>query len=1491
MAFNELPLNSRLLEQFDKELVSDVEAYTPNVQTLEFEEYETTEIQKGVQTSFGKYYTRPNSTLEFNFDSPNDQQYQETGYTGNIWFNIKKANSNVIVDMKDAYTNVLAALGGQFFTVDLSTHDINVGDVLIVELYYEKTVTVYGSSDSWEDYVLIYDIELNVVDETATEVGQIIYAPYVAKILEVNGNKIKVNQSWEDFKEKLPNEIEGSDYETRPSNIFNDWSIGYKSNDKRDLYTYLHLGGDQMHLVTNIKTDNINFPKVPYSTVFKLYEPLPDDIEEKDKVHIVREILPQKTEVVELVGYNQEEEDVLVLKVPDSVQVDSPITKRSTELQNYSDLITTDSKLQNEIVDKFISGSNNPADLNIDYTNFENFVNFSSAEKRLKNFKYKVQQIEAHTAKSASYASTTNGANDALIYEDKIRNIKNNFDGYETYLYNVSSSYVSSSLGEFSDASWPKTGTGTYADPFKPISSSNTLFTTWYGSKKSQIGQVYTASLYDRDNQNRLVNILPPHVKENTENNKFLDFIDMVGQHFDELWVYVKALADITDRQNDLTKGFSDDLIFNLAKSLGWDVQDGKDLLDLSRVGFGQKLSGTTYSLYTSGSLSSPPEGDISKEITKRLIGSMPYLLKSKGTVGALKGIINCYGIPSTILRVREYGGMDNSDNRPSFEISRKFTKALGFSGSQYVETTWADDDNSNRKPDTVEFRFRAISGSDQILVQKDTQWAIKVKDNGSTDNYGTVAFMLSGSDGYKEISSSLLPVYDKDFYSVMLKKEKINPNLFPYPSFETSSLFSPPFIPDNDSAFRGRIEIASGSGVARTGTKSLKHINTATGNYHSHTELYHRLDNHPTLSASLATVSEGESYTISAYAKVSASHENSVGEIRVYELDSSGNIVNSDHSSGRSDTFPGTPDNGGIRISHDVGLNETEWRQVKVTKKINYPNTTGLGISLRNKRGGKTIFWDDISLRKVLANTDTIADSFDYSLFVKKYDAGIDRILHSSNTSLIITGSNVASQSYNASWAGSGNLFIGGNSTTPFSAAKLSGSMMEFRLWTEPLKENRFDNHVSNPKSYIGNSPSSSYYNLVRRYSFDDNTTLSDGDSLRDISSNQTYTQSGSARGFGGNNFFQPIIDKTRTLVPNHGRSRRLSSKIRLEDNSLSGSEAILSKTDRWDVSSNDFSPIDSPKLGIYFSPVDVINEDIVSSFANLDFNQYIGDPRDNFEPEYRELRDISNEYFKKYSFGSGSANFWDYMHIIKYYDQSIFKQLKKLIPARAKPHLGTLIEGNIFERPKSPVQKNHPTLTQPYYEDTINITALETHLEHEDSRSLVILETDPAQTYPNYDANINERLFREPSLYRFATSDNYEDRNLYISGSAKYGGPNYVFSEPTGAMALQNRISENNKEYKFFYTSSLEFDMGSRYTSDIYIHKYTSKSLHETDLDPEYDKILAWNRSFFEGVKNTTHTTLDGDLPIIVRTSAPTVAVPTDLGISKLKIDKKGP
>jgi hypothetical protein len=605
-----------------------------------------------------------------------------------------------------------------------------------------------------------------------------------------------------------------------------------------------------------------------------------------------------------------------------------------------------------------------------------------------------------------------------------------------------------------------------------------------------------------------------------------------------------------------------------------------------------------------------------------------------------------------------------------------------------------------------------------------------------------------------------------------------------------------------------------------------------------------------------------------------------SVGRLSLFELDSNEEIINWDQE------FEYSLTEGGIKSSEQVGLNETEWKQIVVQKTMKFPSTANLGVRFENTKPQSTIFWDDISLRKVSTNSDSINDNFNYDLYVKKYEAGLDRIIHSSKTTLNITGS--VSQSYNASWTGSGNLFIGGHNTGTgsgvFNADRFGGSMMEFRLWTEPLEEQSFNLHVSNPKSYVGNSPSSSYYNLVRRFSFDDNTTLATNASIRDTSANQTYTQTGSAQGFGGANTFESVIDKTKTIVPNSGPNRRMATKIRIENNALSGSGASLSTNERYDVSANDFSPLDSPKLGIYFSPVDVINEDIISSFANLDFNQYLGDPRDNFSEGYSGLQQISNEYFKKYD--SGTATFWDYMHIIKYYDQSVFKQLKKLVPARAKTHMGTLIEGSIFERPKSPVQRNNPTFTRPVYEDVINVSRFvdtTAYGEQEQSGSILTIVGE----YPNYVGNIDStETFRTPSLYKFLPNDNFSDRNLYISGSAKYGGPDKVFSEPTGSIVLDNRKSELNQQYKFYYTSSAQYAQSQLTSLDRYVNFYSSKSLVETDLDPGYQDITALNNSFYEGVKNTISTTTDGDYPIVIRVTSPTVAVPTDSTDTNLNI-----
>ena len=1347
-------------------------------------------------------------------------------------------------------------------------------ELSVSDKQYELSLEYYDASSSEITGDSLGSLQFRVVGIVTPEddPNTYILAPFVSKInkIDLQGGTIELEQSWNEFQGNVALDTAVG---VQPDNLFESAKISFKANEVRDLNNYVNFGDDNKILITNLKADRELFPESPYSIVLKLYKPLPDEIEEKDNLFVVTEILPQLTETVELIPYEQEDENVNVLFNPDQSNVQSPISKRQILSKNRQEIIGNDKKLQQEILDKFLSGSDKPVELSVNYSDYNEFVNFSSAEKRLSNFKYKLQQIESNTVSSASSAAITGGNGDAVDFENKIRDEKRNFDGYESYLYNISSSYVSSSSEIKFDSSVPKTGAGTFSDPYVPVPTTSSAFTDWYGSTLSRTGQIYSASLYDRENPNRLVNLLPEHISADFGNKKFLDFMDMVGQHFDELWLYIKSVTDINDRQSDLSKGLSKDLIFTLAKSLGWDTQDGKDLIELSRFGFGQKLTGGSYGLYTSGSLDSPTEADVSKEITKRLIASLPYILKSKGTVGSLKAIMNCYGIPSSILRVREYGGLQKDNQKAPFEISRKFTRALGFRSSQYVETSW-DDTYKNLKPETIEMRFRSVSGSDQILVQKDDQFALKLKDNGSADNNGTVSFMLSGSDGYKEVSSSLLPIFDGEYHSVMLRKSKINTELFPQPSFEVGTnegLFNPPFITGSNSAEFGTIEIVSSSNVARTGTKSLLHRNTSDVNP-SYTFFYRNPGaDFPGNSSSIASVSEGETYLFSAFCKASASLVDSVASLTLFELDSNEEVVS------WTEELENTNFDGGIKSSQRVGVNEDEWKQIQVRKTIKFPNTSKLGIRFENLKPSSSIYWDDVSVRKVSSNTDAIADAFSYDLIVKKYDSGLDRIRLYSKSNLIISSS--ASSSYNAAWSGSGDLFIGGNTTTPFSANKLSGSIMEFRLWSEPLDEEKFDIHVSSPKSYVGNTPSSSYENIARRFSFDDNTTLADDDSIRDVRPNQTSTQSGSAQGFGGLNTFETVIDKTKTIVPNHGPNRRTATKIRIEDNYLSGSGAGLSISERYDYSSNDSSPLDSNKLGIFFSPTDVINEDIVQSFANLDFNELIGDPRDVFSEEYSELSREADKYFKKYT---GNNNFFEYMSLIKKYDQNIFKQLKKIIPARVKANLGTVIESNILERPKSPVQRNNPTIEQLDYRDTINISVLEQ--ENENSASIVSIGSE----FPNYDGNVtagNDYLAK-PSLYKFSTNFNFDDPTLYLNGSTSYGGPDKVFQEISGSVILDNRKSLTNREFKYFYTSSAEYDVSNIYSSDNVENLFTSRSLIETDLDTNYKDSTGLNNLVYAGVKNTRETTIDGDSPIIIRRTAPTVAVPVDGATSDLQV-----
>ncbi len=296
---------------------------------------------------------------------------------------------------------------------------------------------------------------------------------------------------------------------------------------------------------------------------------------------------------------------------------------------------------------------------------------------------------------------------------------------------------------------------------------------------------------------------------------------------------------------------------------------------------------------------------------------------------------------------------------------------------------------------------------------------------------------------------------------------------------------------------------------------------------------------------------------------------------------------------------------------------------------------------------------------------------------------------------------------------------------------------------------------------------------------------------------------------------------------------------------------------------SSQDYAPVDSNKLGIYFAPTDVINEDIMRSVANLDFNQYLGDPRDQFKEHYRGLRDVRNQYWQKYK---SPNNFFAYLRLIKYYDQSIFDQFEKLAPARANKHFGVVVEPNIFERSKN-VLYHSQSFENLAFRTTIDLT------EHA-KENVIGLSGSVSDLEGIISGSVD--IFSKPSVVRLnSTASNADWGNTYITASVTKGGPEYVFEEVLQPQITGSRVSAHNKQLVKWYSSSLS------QSQDLFYSSSFARSTHDT----RYEEFSSLANLFFEGCKNTRSTTIDGADPVETTDTKPTRLVVQEPGISRLR------
>jgi hypothetical protein len=295
------------------------------------------------------------------------------------------------------------------------------------------------------------------------------------------------------------------------------------------------------------------------------------------------------------------------------------------------------------------------------------------------------------------------------------------------------------------------------------------------------------------------------------------------------------------------------------------------------------------------------------------------------------------------------------------------------------------------------------------------------------------------------------------------------------------------------------------------------------------------------------------------------------------------------------------------------------------------------------------------------------------------------------------------------------GGINIGGTTFTSF-----TGSFQELRYYRYAINSYVIDSLTLNPLSiesneladYNNTSSLSPYINLALR------ATLG---SVLDNPPNNSFVTSShpSISGYGNTSIgftiptfsddssvyrllnvnFQPNVETIFVKEPIAGIKNRVTNKIQLEQNIAPGNTlSNLISIQQNNLPQSGTYTSDVGYLEVVFSPQNEINDDISDQLGGFNIGEYIS-PDEIYGSSsltyYPALQDLSKDYFKKYTH---PYNTWDYIRLIKFYDNSLFKLIKDFVPARTTLASGILIKQHLLERNRYALPDPNATTTITY-------------------------------------------------------------------------------------------------------------------------------------------------------------------------------------------------
>jgi hypothetical protein len=517
--------------------------------------------------------------------------------------------------------------------------------------------------------------------------------------------------------------------------------------------------------------DKFTINTAPYSIIIKLSAPVGAGVRVGSEMWLAQQISRDFSTNTTLKPPNLKPEPKRIAG-PNYDVIAKTRTGVSTEYKDSGDILSGNIDTQYNIQNRILSSSYiEGISLNVDYRDFNNYIKYSSAVSRITNFKYKLRLVENHDATIASLTSDLNGlpgsaASSSLAFANNItisRNRKSavigGFDAYEKYLYYSSASYETSSFGEYWPTTWPKQNG---AMPYVNYSVSSSQAESWFE------GAIASASLYDNNNLDVLTRSVPAHIIEDSDNETYITFVNLAGQYFDDILPYIDEYTNRTNRSQELSEGMSGDLLYLLGENLGFEFENGSALSDLWSYALGTDSSGSSDTIYNT------TVEDTMKGTWKRIINNLPYLIRTKGTERCLRALVNCFGLPDTIIRIKEYGGHEGSFDKKSDFVYDRFYYAFvaGYNGqtsglpAQQVKAPWQAVSQSGLFPQTTELRARMADNQtkDQTIFESPNRWKVRAFQSESAGVVGKyVGFFLSGSQGWATSSVMSSSIYDTD--------------------------------------------------------------------------------------------------------------------------------------------------------------------------------------------------------------------------------------------------------------------------------------------------------------------------------------------------------------------------------------------------------------------------------------------------------------------------------------------------------------------------------------------------------------------------------------------------------------------------------------------------------------------------------------------------------------------------------------------------------